>query len=82
MDFATSHGSGLAFLRIYRVTYTAVPITRTVRIHAFPEEAGGCVVQLPKSLLQKRAVVNKANTDNMCFRYASMAWALGDKLTL
>jgi len=75
MDFATKHGSGLEFLRIVSVVYTAVPITRTMLIHAIPE-AGGCIVKLPKALLTKHCVLNVGNRDNMCFRYAIMAWAL------
>ena len=83
MEFATTHGSGLEFLKIHEVIFTAVSHMRTVAISDFPdfpELAGGCSVKLPKTLLTKHCVINTVNTDDFCFRYAIMAWALGDKL--
>ncbi len=71
-EWAEGQGSDVRFVRIIKIVFTAVPLQRT----ALTEGLGGCLVKLPPSLANKHAVVNVANTDNMCFIYAVMAWAL------
>ncbi len=77
LDFAQSQGSGLEFIRIYEVLFTALPHTRDLRIADFPELAGGSTVVLPKSLISKHCVINIDNIDDLCFRYAIMASSIG-----
>ncbi len=77
MDFAQSQGSGLEFIRISEVLFTAIPHTRDLLIADFPELAGGSTVVLPKSLVSKHCVINIDNVDNLCFRYAIVASFVG-----
>ena len=84
LEFATSRGSALEFLRIYEIKFLIVPMTRTLRADGFTDDdvaaalaaTGGCSVKLPPSLINKGACLNIANTDDFCFRYALIAWAL------
>ena len=90
LEFATSRGSALEFLRIYEIKFMIVAIARTLRADAFTDDDiaaelsahWGCSVKLPYCLINKHACLNIGNTDNFCFRYAVIAWALGDDSTV